>query len=117
MKGARGVRPTFGDGFLLHRRQTGPLRLPGCIGVNVEEPAQDREILLVEDKGGNFPEAVVQAMLQVVLSGTQDGAKQLRAGIVRDRLAGVPNGRPYSSCNSTPSSLDRQTNNGSACPR
>ena len=63
VKGACGLRPTFGDGFLLHRRQPGPLRLPGCIGINVEEPAQDREILLVKDKGGSFPEAVVQAVL------------------------------------------------------
>lgn len=83
----RGTRPASGNGLLLSPTQAVPLGLPGGIWVDIEQAAQHGKIRLMENEGRRFPEAVVHAVFQVVLSRTKDGAQQLCACIKGDRFA------------------------------
>ena len=70
-----GARPAFSDGSLLRGAQTVPLGLPGSVRVDIEQAAQHGEIRLMKDECRRFPEAIVHAVLQVVLSRSQDSAQ------------------------------------------
>src|SRR2546422_7442337 len=53
---------------------------------DVEETTEYRKILLMEHKRRSFPEAIVQAVFQVMLRCTQHRSKQLGTGIVRNHF-------------------------------
>ena len=85
-----GLWPSFGDGLPLHRAQTCPMRLTGGIGINIEQATEEDKIWLVKHKGRSFPEIVVESLLQVMLSCTENCPEQLGTGIIGNGLARDP---------------------------
>jgi hypothetical protein len=51
------------------------VRLAGGFRVNVEEATENDKIWLMKDKSRRFPKVVIKSLLQVVLSGAENGAK------------------------------------------
>src|SRR5574341_2076156 len=86
MQSARNLRPALCNGPPLGGRQASPLGLPSSVRIDIEEPTEDRKIRLMEHKCRSFPEAIVQAVFQVMLRCPQHSSKQLGTGIVRDNF-------------------------------
>jgi hypothetical protein len=51
----------------LYGCQAGPLGLPRSVRINVKETTEYRKIRLMEHKRRSFPEAIIEAVFQVML--------------------------------------------------
>ena len=49
------------------------MRLPGSICIDIQQAAENGEILLMENESCSFPKVIVEALLQIMLCRAQDG--------------------------------------------